>query len=886
MKNGLTVSTKVTILVLAIIMFNTVAIGVFSYVIHRNDSIKSNSDRIMAIAKAAAMSISPDEFRSALSNNEKNEHYTHLQQQFERVKDEEHLLYFYGGTFDPDTGMVMYLEGHGNLFGLNGSVPLSIFPQAAFDAFSSSTACVSDIYRLNIDGSWGVSAYAPIYDENQKVIGLVGVLISLGDALERSNNFGLIMFGISLAVFLLIMWVPIIYIRRTVAKPLFALQEASDKITRGDISISIPVQVADDEVGMLSKNFITMQNLIRGMHQEITDLVENANNGNLRYRAQADQYPGAWRDVITRFNELMDTIMLPIDEATETLHNIAGGNFNARMSSEYKGHFDRIRTSVNAMASDLDRYLSEKEEAERSLYRAEQEANRAKSEFLSRMSHEMRTPMNAIIGMAKIAESMEDVSRLKYCLNRISLSSKHLLGIINDILDMSQIEAGRFEIAEAPMNITDMLMKSCNNVLGNLEKKEQAFFVVLDKNLDQNYISDDQRLSQVLTNILSNAIKFTADGGKIILKVEEISRNDLSNTLRFSVTDSGIGMNSEQISRLFNAFEQADGSVSRKFGGTGLGLAISKSILERMGGRIWAESELGVGSTFTFELAMKRAATQVAFTLDGISHDEVRVLIVVSDADARQHFCNLVEDFGIRADATGEIAGMFALIDASKDIGNNYNIVFMDYELSGTENPDFAAQLSSRIDLNSVVIITPYLDRHESESLTILNNLNHFVSKPIFPSTVFKAINDVVGIHTLAAESGEENEAKVPDLSDLHILLAEDVEINQEIFIALMEETGIHIDVAENGSIAVSMFSENPDKYDLIVMDIQMPEMDGLQATRVIRRMDHPKARAIPIIALTANAFREDIDRCLESGMNDHLAKPIDEKAVISKILL
>jgi CheY-like chemotaxis protein len=227
---------------------------------------------------------------------------------------------------------------------------------------------------------------------------------------------------------------------------------------------------------------------------------------------------------------------------------------------------------------------------------------------------------------------------------------------------------------------------------------------------------------------------------------------------------------------------------------------------------------------------------------------------------------------------------MLALVEAGKNSGRSYDIVFLDYELPGTNGIDFINELGSRIDKNTVIIITTYLQWHEIEKVAFDNCLMRFITKPLFPSSVLDAINEVVGTTLKNLEIKTEKAVEVPDLSDVHIILAEDVEINREIFIALLEDTHISIDIAENGLIAVSKFRENPDKYKLIIMDIQMPEMDGYQATRAIREMDLPRAKTIPIIAMTANAFKEDIDRCLECGMNDHLAKPIDEKAVIEKI--
>jgi len=840
----------------------------------------------MAIAKSAAMSITPNEFWHAINTNKKNKHYEYLQKQFEKVKAEEHLLYFYGGTFNPETGMIMYLEGHGDVFGLNGRVPLSIFPQAAFDAFKSGTACVSDVYRLNIDGSWGVSAYAPIFDENQKPIGLVGVLISLKEALAKSYNFALTMLVISFLVFFVIIWVPILYIRQRVAKPMFLLQTASNKIAHGDMDIHIPVQKGNDEIGLLSQNFSTMQKIVIGMHQDIKELVGNATNGNLAYRANPCKYLGEWREVITKFNDLMDTIVRPIDEAANTLHKIASGDFSARISNEYNGDFDRIKEAVNSTAIDLGYYLSEKEKAKNALHKAEQKANRAKSEFLSRMSHEIRTPMNAIIGMVKIAETTNDVSRLKYCLDTIGASSGHLLELINDILDMSKIEAGKLELAKAPMNIEKMLMKVSNIISGNMKKKDLKFSVVFSKDAHLNYIADDLRLSQVITNLLSNATKFTPEGGKITLCVAEIERLEHASMVRFSVTDTGIGMTSEQVSRIFDAFEQADGSVTRKYGGTGLGLVITKSIIEKMGGHIQVESEPGVGSTFSFEVSLERTSSQDAIAFDGIRPEDIRLLIAGNDDDVRKHLLSITDSFGISADSAGDIGEMLSLMDAEERAGRAYDVVFLDYDLPGITDINFINELGSRqIDKNAV-IITTYLEWQRIEKFASDHNLtlSRFITKPLFPSAVLNAINDVVGntLNKLVIKPGESTD--IPDLSDFHILLAEDMDINREILITLLEDTGISIDSAENGLIALSMFKKSPDKYDLIIMDIQMPKMDGYEATKAIREMDLPKAKTIPIIAMTANAFKEDIDRCLESGMNDHLGKPIDKKVVIEKI--
>ena len=387
--------------------------------------------------------------------------------------------------------------------------------------------------------------------------------------------------------------------------------------------------------------------------------------------------------------------------------------------------------------------------------------SRAKSDFLSRMSHEIRTPMNAIIGMTKIADNTNDIGKLRYCLATIGVSSAQLLGLINDILDVSKIEAGKFELDFAPFNIEKSLMKVCNLIIDSAERKGQKFDVILGKNMKVHYLGDELRLSQVITNLLSNAVKFTPENGTITLTAEEKQRKEDGSVLRFTVADTGIGMTQEQIGRLFTSFEQADESITRKFGGTGLGLSISKSIIDKMNGTIWVDSEINKGTTFTFDIELKWAAQQSGGVIvNGITPSDLKLLIV-----------------------------------------------------EGKETED------------------------------------------------------------------------VPDFSDVTLLLAEDVDINREIFITLLENTNVKIDIAENGLIAVQKFTANPEQYNMIIMDVQMPEMDGYEATKTIRALDLPKAKSIPIIAMTANAFKEDVDKCIACGMNDHLAKPVDIKVVIGKIL-
>jgi len=513
-------------------------------------------------------------------------------------------------------------------------------------------------------------------------------------------------------------------------------------------------------------------------------------------------------------------------------------------------------------------------------------ASKAKSDFLSRMSHEIRTPMNAIIGMTKIADNTSDINKLRYCLSTIGTSSAQLLGLINDILDMSKIEAGKFEIEIAPMNIEKMLMKVCNLIVDKTEQKSQKLVVNLGKNMRMHYLGDELRISQVITNLLSNAVKFTPEKGTVTITVEEIQKENDYSILRFTISDTGIGITEEQIDKLFVSFEQADGSISRRFGGTGLGLAISKSIIEKMNGRIWVESETNKGSVFTFEIKLERSPRQSETVIfDGITPSDLKLLIVDGDKDIRRHFLDVVGNFGTNADEAESGTRAIHLVKTAREAQKPYDVVFLDYNLPDMDGIETANKLGEMIDKNTVIVMTSFLEWNKIEKLADGVGVHRFISKPLFPSSILDAINEIVGntIKNLKIETVMEE--KAPDFSDATLLLAEDVEINREIFIALLEDTNINIDVAENGRIAVNKFKENPDRYNIIIMDVQMPEMDGCEATRMIRALDIPKAKQIPIIAMTANAFKEDVAMCISCGMNDHLAKPIDVEAVTRKLI-
>jgi signal transduction histidine kinase/CheY-like chemotaxis protein/PAS domain-containing protein len=550
-------------------------------------------------------------------------------------------------------------------------------------------------------------------------------------------------------------------------------------------------------------------------------------------------------------------------------------------------------------------------------------ASQAKSEFLSNMSHEMRTPLNAITGMTAIGRSAKDMERKDYAFDKIEAASTHLLGVINDVLDMSKIEANMLELSPVEFSFEKMLQKVVTVINFRIDEKKQKFSINIDKEIPEVMIADDQRLAQVITNLLGNAVKFTPEEGSIHLDSRLLGEEKGVYTIQISVKDSGIGINAEQQAKLFQSFQQAESSTARKFGGTGLGLAISKSIVEMMGGKIWIQSEPGEGSTFTFTVQVKRGIQKYQGPLSSyVNWSNVRILAVDDDPDILVYFRDIINGFGILCDTA--ISGEEAL-ELVKQKGG-YHIYFVDWKMPGMDGVQLANELNKQKSENSVIIMISAVEWSAIAEDAQKAGMSKFLSKPLFPSSIAEIINECIGT---GKKQEEEKEVDIKGIFRRYkILLVEDVEINREIVLTLLEPTEINIDCAENGIEAVRMYGESPDKYDFIFMDIQMPEMDGYEATRRIRTMESEikgesvinsvinieknigvglynvkttrdnmnftvnnthnynggLRKRVPIIAMTANVFKEDIEKCLEAGMDSHVGKPLDFNEVMEKL--
>jgi signal transduction histidine kinase/DNA-binding response OmpR family regulator len=532
-------------------------------------------------------------------------------------------------------------------------------------------------------------------------------------------------------------------------------------------------------------------------------------------------------------------------------------------------------SGILAVMIDLTDFMREKQRAE--------DASNAKSSFLATMSHEIRTPMNAIIGMTSIGRMAVSAERKDYCLNKIEDASQHLLSVINDILDMSKIEANKFELSPIEFDFEKLLLRVVNVVTFRADEKRQRFTVHIDENIPRVLIGDDHRLAQVITNLLGNAVKFTPEEGSVTLDAKYLGEEDDVCSVQITVADTGIGISSEQQNQLFQTFHQAESSTTRKYGGTGLGLAISKNIINMMEGEIWVESELGKGTAFKFIFKAKRGEEIRAEKMKGAVDWSVLSFLAVDDDPAiLEYIEEIMGRFGASCDTaqSGEEAlGLVKLRGA-------YNIYFVDWKMPGMDGLALTKALKdTKNDTdsdNTIVIMISSAEMSTIEDDAKKAGVDKFLAKPLFPSAIEEVVNETFGVIQCTVEDNED------DLSGLfsghRILLAEDVEINREIVTALLEPTQIEIDCAENGEEAVRIFIESPEKYDMIFMDIQMPVMDGFEATRNIRALEIPQAKTIPIVAMTANVFQEDIDKSIASGMNGHIGKPIDYDEVLDKL--
>ena len=537
---------------------------------------------------------------------------------------------------------------------------------------------------------------------------------------------------------------------------------------------------------------------------------------------------------------------------------------------------DHIVHNVGACFADVDletRKGLEQQQALTDALDVAEQASKAKTAFLSNMSHEIRTPMNAIIGLNNIALNEPDLSdKLQEYLLKIGASAQHLLGIINDILDMSRIESGKMIIKGEEFSFAKNLEQVNTIISGQCAEKGLNYDCRTVGKIDEYYIGDGVKLKQVMINILSNAVKFTPEGGKVTFLIEEGRRFDRQATLKFTIADTGIGMSEEYLPHIFDAFSQEDSSSTNKYGSTGLGMPITKSIVELMNGHIEVKSKKGIGTTFTVTITLGESNWAGGSILEGeLNPGELSVLAIDDDPIALEHAQIILKQFGISCDVASSGVEAIEMVENRRGRMDDYDLLLVDWKMPEMDGVETTRRIRAIVGHEMPIIILTSYNWDEIALEAREAGVDTFVPKPLFAGSVLDEFREAF------KEKRRTMEENHVDLKGRHVLLAEDMQVNAEIMTMVLSMREIDVDLAENGRIALEKFTEHPaGHYDAILMDMRMPEMDGLEATKAIRASDHEDAKDIPIIALTANAFDEDVQRSLQAGLNAHLSKPVE----------
>ena len=545
---------------------------------------------------------------------------------------------------------------------------------------------------------------------------------------------------------------------------------------------------------------------------------------------------------------------------------------------------DHIVHAIGVGFSDIDedmrKSLTQQQALRDALDTAEQ-ANRAKTAFLSNMSHEIRTPMNAIIGLNNIAMNDPTASdKVKEYLEKIGASARHLLGIINDILDMSRIESGRMVIKKEEFSFSKNLEQVNNMIGGQCRDKGIHYECRIIGKIDDYYIGDAMKLKQVMLNILGNAVKFTPEGGKVTFLIEEGHRFDDMATLHLTFKDTGIGMSKEYIPHIFEAFSQEVSSSTSKYGSTGLGMPITKSIVELMNGTIEVESEKGAGTTFTVTVTLEESGRKDTLAADGdLNPHDMSVLVIDDDRIALEHAEVILGQIGISCETAESGWEGIDKVRLRHGRQEEYDLILVDWKMPELDGVETTRQIRQIVGNDTPIIILTSFNWDDVADEARAAGVDTFVAKPLFAGSVMDEFREAF------RRKNEALAKKTADLKGRRILLAEDVQVNAEIMMMVLGMREMEVDHAENGQEAVNLFaSHDAGYYSAILMDMRMPIMDGLEATKVIRAMEREDAKSIPIIALTANAFDEDVQRSMQAGLDAHLSKPVEPEILFGTL--
>ncbi|MBQ7678735.1 MAG: response regulator [Butyrivibrio sp.] len=543
--------------------------------------------------------------------------------------------------------------------------------------------------------------------------------------------------------------------------------------------------------------------------------------------------------------------------------------FLRRIVDRYEGKEEHAAAPLAVVEEERSRMLA------RALAEAER-ANMAKTAFLSNMSHEIRTPMNAIIGLDNIALRKEGLDEeTREILTKIGASAKHLLSLINDILDISRIESGHARVKSEEFAFGSMIEQVNTMVESQCDDKGLEYVCCIRGSMDDYYVGDDMKLRQVIINILGNAVKYTPAPGRVTFNVEEIGRNEGKALVRFTVRDTGIGMDPEYLPKLFDPFSQEKEGSSNSYGSTGLGMTITKNIIGMMGGQIGVQSEKGKGTEFVITIPLgisDRTVEGVCFDPEG-----VRILVVDDDATACEHARMVLKRIGVIAETAESGREALTLLEKQRSLRQPYRIVLTDWRMPEMDGIELAREIRDRYGEEELTIILTTYNWDGIMEKALDAGVDAFLAKPLFAGSIRQELGDIM------TKTGEHHRCKTrkASLEGRRILLAEDMEINAQIMKQILHMKGIEADLASNGKEAVALYEKNAaGTYDAILMDIRMPGMGGLEATGRIRAMERRDAKTIPIIALTANAFDDDVRQSLDAGMDAHLSKPVEPDAL------
>ena len=928
-------TAKSILLICALLLLTNVVLG--SILLRRSQRVMKSliNDRMLDIANTAAATVDGDALKTLTAEDKGTPEYQKIYDSLRLFQDNIALEFIYT-IRDMGNGAFIFIidpaEENASEFGELVTVT------AALKKASLGTPSV-DAEPYKDQWGRFYSAYSPVYDSAGRIVGLVCVDFRADWYDEQTSQYGRTVMLFSL-ISLFIGACAAIAITAKTHSRLRALSEDLTELTgnvdalMAELSLDTEAEAYDpaaeekhssDELGELGKRIRSIRDSLRryidhahaqanGMitamasdyrsvyyidldtdegicyraHSKIDNGLREGEHFSFRevFTDYANHYVAeSYREEFLRFIS-PDAIRQELEKESIVAHRylvIRDGHESYEMlrMAGVRHPEDRTDHMVHAVGvgfTDVDKETREslaQRQALRDALVLAENANRAKTAFLSSMSHEIRTPMNAIIGLDSIALNDPDISaKTRECLEKIGNSAQHLLGLINDILDMSRIESGRMVIRNEEFSFLKLLEQINAMIDGQCRGKGLTYQCCVAEQLDNSwFVGDDMKLKQVLINILGNAVKFTPEGGEVDLTVERTAHYEGKTTLRFTIRDTGIGMDKSFLSKLFDPFSQEDSSTTSKYGSTGLGMAITKNIVEMMNGKIDVESEKGVGTTFTVSVTLMDSDRAGEAPGDGeISFHGLSVLVVDDYPVSCEQAKLLLEQIGVTVETAHSGAEAVELVRLRHARRESYDLLLIDWKMPEMDGIETSRRIRSVLaDESAIIILTAY-NWSDIADEAAEAGVNGFIAKPLSTEAFLSEFS-----RAIKKERERAQPRKAAALEGRRVLLAEDMDINAEILEDILGMRGIVAERAVNGRAAVEMFSSHPEGwYDAVLMDMRMPEMDGLEASAAIRAMERADAKSTPIIALTANAFDEDVQRSLQAGLNAHLSKPVE----------